>query len=83
VKALSVSHLLFRGKASTVRRWSDYPILGSANQSKSEQKRGRGAAHANTVRGVRQYDGGDRVLHERRPIHRLRQSDLGEFLTRR
>ena len=53
--------------------------LSDIRISKSEQKRGRGAAHANTVRGVRQYDGGERVLHERRPIHRLRQSDLGRI----
>ncbi len=50
--------------------------LLSVKISKSEQKRGRGAGHAHTVRRIREDVGGERVLHERRPIHRLRLADL-------
>jgi CRISPR-associated endonuclease Csn1 len=50
--------------------------LSSVSVSRSETRRGRGSGHSLTVRRFREDADGNRMLYERRPLHRLRHADL-------
>ena len=60
-------------------RDSALAAMQGAIVSKSEQKRGRGAAHGNTIRKVEEGKDTPRLLYERRAIRRLGPSDLGRI----
>ncbi len=53
--------------------------LSNVAVSRSEQHRGRGSAHGHTVRRQRIQPDGSRVLYERRPLARLRKTDLARI----
>lgn len=64
--------------------WPDFRLsvmaaLSDVKVSRSEQRRGRGSGHAGTVRRARIEKEGERVLYERRAVHRLRKGDLARI----
>ncbi len=60
-------------------RLSVLAALSDVKISRAEQRRGRGSGHAKIIRGARFEADGERVLTERRPLHRLREADLARI----
>jgi CRISPR-associated endonuclease Csn1 len=64
--------------------WPDFRLsviaaLSDVKVSQSEQRRVRGSGHSGAVRRARMEKEGERVLYERRAVHRLRKSDLARI----